>query len=87
MVLGQVKLRPNEMQEAIAGVLAIRSTSCKWQLWQLAYSMGKSRIIHALASMLLCSQMTKVVHIVIPSKGLERRDKQDFGDYCIYGHN
>ena len=34
--------------------------------------------------MLLCSKMTKIVHIVIPSKGLERRDKEDFKDYWIY---
>lgn len=37
--------------------------------------------------MLLCSKMTKIVHIVIPSKGLERRDKEDFKDYWIYGGN
>ena len=49
--------------------------------------MGKSRVIHALASMFLCNQMAKVVHIVIPSKGLERRDKKDFKDYWFYGRN
>jgi hypothetical protein len=31
--------------------------------------------------------MAKIVHIVIPSKGLERREKEDFKDYWIYGGN
>ena len=87
LVLSQVQLRPNQLQEAISGFLAVRAESVRSQLWLLYFAMGKSRIIHGAANMLLCSKMAKVVHIVIPSKGLLRRDQQEFADYWVYGGN
>ena len=87
LVLSQVRLRPNQLQEAISGMLAVRARSVRSQLWLLYFAMGKSRIIHGAANMLLCAKMAKVVHIIIPIKGLLRRDQVDFEDYWVYGGN
>jgi len=80
-IMSEVSNRPDQMQEAIAGYIAVTLSTFRFQVWELQCGLGKSRILHCLGLLLLVGGFYKRVHFVMPSLALISRDKADHSDY------
>lgn len=80
IVLRMAKSGPNDIQTCIAAYAILKLNQSPSQMWDLLGGMGKSRVIHTMALMLLL-QGYKRVHIVLPTQSLMNREMDEFKDF------